>query len=166
MDITHNEHCHVVKHKETGDSGMNKKGKSSDTSSRSSEQNSEGRSYGGASNKASDRDRTKSVHGRSLDSTGTEKQLARKPPLCLNTKKCAGEKHYLSDCPHTRRDESVVLLSEYKWKRDAYKKKANFNTLGNCSACYALLRMRPLSISFAECSVVISCGNVDYDKSG
>jgi hypothetical protein len=32
--------------------------------------------------------------------------------------------------------------------------------------CYALLRMRPLSISCAECSVVISCGKVDYDKSG
>jgi hypothetical protein len=33
-------------------------------------------------------------------------------------------------------------------------------------ACYALLRMRPLSIPCAECSVVISCGKVDYDKSG
>jgi hypothetical protein len=32
--------------------------------------------------------------------------------------------------------------------------------------CYALLRMRPLSNSWAECSVVISCGKVDYDKSG
>jgi RNase H-like domain found in reverse transcriptase len=32
--------------------------------------------------------------------------------------------------------------------------------------CYALLRMRPLSRSCAECSVVISCGKVDYDKSG
>jgi hypothetical protein len=32
--------------------------------------------------------------------------------------------------------------------------------------CYALLRMRPLSISRAECSVVISCRKVDYDKSG
>jgi hypothetical protein len=32
--------------------------------------------------------------------------------------------------------------------------------------CYALLRMRPLSILWAECSVVISCGKVDYDKSG
>jgi hypothetical protein len=32
--------------------------------------------------------------------------------------------------------------------------------------CYALLRMRPLSISWAESSVVISCGKVDYDKSG
>jgi hypothetical protein len=31
--------------------------------------------------------------------------------------------------------------------------------------CYALLRMRPLSIPCAECSVVISCGKVDYDKS-
>jgi hypothetical protein len=33
-------------------------------------------------------------------------------------------------------------------------------------ACYALLRMRPLLNSWAECSVVISCGKVDYDKSG
>jgi Chromo (CHRromatin Organisation MOdifier) domain len=32
--------------------------------------------------------------------------------------------------------------------------------------CYALLSMRPLSISWAECSVEISCGKVDYDKSG
>jgi hypothetical protein len=32
--------------------------------------------------------------------------------------------------------------------------------------CYALLRMRPLSISWAECCDVISCGNVDNDKSG
>jgi hypothetical protein len=32
--------------------------------------------------------------------------------------------------------------------------------------CYALLRMRPLSIPCAECSVVISCGKFDYDKSG
>jgi hypothetical protein len=32
--------------------------------------------------------------------------------------------------------------------------------------CYALLSMRPLSIPCAECSVVISCGKVDYDKSG
>jgi hypothetical protein len=31
---------------------------------------------------------------------------------------------------------------------------------------YALPRMRPLSRSWAECSVVISCGKVDYDKSG
>jgi hypothetical protein len=32
--------------------------------------------------------------------------------------------------------------------------------------CYALLRMRPLLNSWAECSVVISFGKVDYDKSG
>jgi hypothetical protein len=32
--------------------------------------------------------------------------------------------------------------------------------------CYALLRMRSLSIPCAECSVVFSCGKVDYDKSG
>jgi hypothetical protein len=33
-------------------------------------------------------------------------------------------------------------------------------------ACYALLRMRSLPISWAEYSVVVSCGKVDYDKSG
>jgi hypothetical protein len=32
--------------------------------------------------------------------------------------------------------------------------------------CYAMIRMRPLLISCAECSVVFSCGKVDYDKSG
>jgi hypothetical protein len=84
--------------------------------------------------KASDRDRTKSGHGRSSESTSTGKQSAREPPPCLNTKKCAGEKHYLSDCPHTGNDKAVVLLSEYKTKRDADKKKANFRTLGNNGA--------------------------------
>jgi hypothetical protein len=79
----------------------------------------------------SDRNRTKSGHGRSSESTGTGKQSAREPPPCLNTKKCAGRKHFLSDCPHTGNDEVIVLLSEYKKKRDADKKKANFKTLGN-----------------------------------
>jgi hypothetical protein len=37
----------------------------------------------------------------------------------------------LSDCPHTGKDEAIGLLSEYKKKRDADKKKANFKTLGN-----------------------------------
>jgi hypothetical protein len=32
--------------------------------------------------------------------------------------------------------------------------------------CYALLRMKPLSIACSEGFVVISCGKVDYDKSG
>jgi hypothetical protein len=32
--------------------------------------------------------------------------------------------------------------------------------------CYALLRIRPLSISCAEDFVVISCGKVDNDKYG
>jgi hypothetical protein len=71
MAIIHYEHCHVVEHKKTGDSG-HKSG---------------GSSHGGASKKASDRDRTKPGHGRSSDSTGTGKQSAREPPPCLNTKK-------------------------------------------------------------------------------
>jgi hypothetical protein len=37
----------------------------------------------------------------------------------------------LSDCPHTGKYNVIVLLSEYKKKRDADKKKANFKTLGN-----------------------------------
>jgi hypothetical protein len=58
--ITHDEDCHVVEQKKTGDSGMKNTGKSSDAGSRSSGHNSGDSSYGGASNKASDRDRTKS----------------------------------------------------------------------------------------------------------
>jgi hypothetical protein len=50
------------------------------------------------------------------------------------SKKCAGEKHYLSDCPHTGKDGAILLLSEYKKKRDADKKKAIFKTLGNNGA--------------------------------
>jgi hypothetical protein len=62
---------------------------------------------------------------------GTGMQSAREPPPCPNTKKCAGERHSLSDCPHTGKDEAIVLLSEFKKKRDADKKEANFKTLGN-----------------------------------
>jgi hypothetical protein len=129
--VMHDEHCHVVEDKKTGDSGMKKTGKGSDAGSRSSGYNSAGSAYGGGINKASDRDRTKSGHGMSSDSTGTGKQSAREPTTCLNTKKCAVQKHYMSYCPHTRRDEAIVLLSEYKKERYSDKKKANFKTLGN-----------------------------------
>jgi hypothetical protein len=131
MAIIHDEHCHVVKQKKAGDSGMRNNGKGNDAGSRSSKRNAGGSSHGGASNKAPDRDQTKSGHGRSSESTSTGKQSAREPPPCLNTKKCAGEKHFLSDCPHTGKYESIVLLSGYKKRRDADKKKANFKTLGN-----------------------------------
>jgi hypothetical protein len=134
MAIIHDEPCHVVEHKKTGDSGMRNNGKGNDASSRSSGHNAGGSSQGGASNKASDRDRTKSGHGRSSESTSTGKQSAREPPPCLNTKKCAGEKHFLSDCPHTGKNGAMALLSEYKKKRHADKKKANFKTLGNNGA--------------------------------
>jgi hypothetical protein len=111
MAIIHDENCHVVEHKKTGDSGMMNTEVGSEAGSPSSGNNSGGSAYEVASNKASDCDRTKSGHGRSLDSTGTEKQSAREPPPCLSTKKCAGKKHYLSDCPHTVRDGAIVLLS-------------------------------------------------------
>jgi hypothetical protein len=116
MATIHDEHCHVVEHKKTGDSGMKYTGKSSDAGSRSSGHNSGESSYGGARNKASDLDRTKSGHERSMDSTGSGNQSDREPPPCLNTKKCAGAKHNLSDCPQTGNDEAIVLLSEYKKK--------------------------------------------------
>jgi hypothetical protein len=106
MDIIHDEHCHVVEHKKTGDPGMKNTGESSDSGSRSSGHNSGGISFGGGTNKASDRDRTKSGHRSSSDSTGTGKQSAREPPPCLNTKKCAGDNRYLSDCPHTEKGRS------------------------------------------------------------
>jgi hypothetical protein len=129
MAIINNEHCHLVEHKKVGDSGMKNTGKGKDPGSRSFEHNSGGSAYGCGTNKASDRDRTKSGHGRSSESTGTGMQSAREPPPYLNTKKCAGERHYLSDCPHTEKDQDIVLLSEYKKTRDADKKKANFKTL-------------------------------------
>jgi hypothetical protein len=131
MAIIHDEHCHVVEHKKTGDSGIKNNGKGNDDGNRSSGHNAGGSSRGGASSKASDRDRTKSGHGRSSESTGTGKQSAREPPPCLKTKKCAGAKDYLSDCPHTEKDKAMALLSEYKKKKDADKKKANFKILGN-----------------------------------
>jgi hypothetical protein len=109
MAINHDEHCHVVEQKKTGDSSTKNNGKGNDAGSRSSGHNSAGSAYGGGSNKASDRDRTKSGQGRSSDSMGTGKQSAREPPPCLNTKKCAGEKHFLSDCPHLTLEKTKLL---------------------------------------------------------
>jgi hypothetical protein len=86
MAIKNDEHCHVVEHKKTGDSGTKNNGNGNDAGSRSYGPNAGGSSHGGASNKASDRDRTKSGHGRSSESTSTGKQSAREPPPCLNKK--------------------------------------------------------------------------------
>jgi hypothetical protein len=63
MPIIHDEHCHIVEQKKTGDSCMRYNGKGNDADSRSSGHNAGGSSHGGAINKASDRDRTKSGHG-------------------------------------------------------------------------------------------------------
>jgi hypothetical protein len=77
---------------------------------------------------------------------------------------CGQVDHTLSSdaCPHPginarkvqkrRKDEVATDIDAKKEARSVY--------------CYALLRMRPLLNSWAECSVVISCGKVDYDKSG
>jgi hypothetical protein len=64
MAIIHDEHCHVVEHNRIGDSGRKNTGESSVAGSRSSGHTSGGSSHGDASNKASDRDRTKSSHER------------------------------------------------------------------------------------------------------
>jgi hypothetical protein len=71
MAIIHDEHCHFVEQKKTGDSGTKNNGKGHDAGSSSSRHNAGGSSHGSASNKASDRDRTKSGHGMSSESTGT-----------------------------------------------------------------------------------------------
>jgi hypothetical protein len=76
MATIHDEHCHVVEQKKTGDSGTKNNGKSSDAGSRSSGKDAGGSSHGGSSNKDSDPDRTKSGHASSLESTGTGKQSA------------------------------------------------------------------------------------------
>jgi hypothetical protein len=56
--------------------------------------------------------------------------------------------------------DKIREVEELKFMRDEIREAEELNL------CYALLRMRPLLNSWAECSVVISCGNVDYDKSG
>jgi hypothetical protein len=39
--------------------------------------------------------------------------------------------HYVSDFPHTSKDEAISMLAEYKQKRDADKKEAKLKTLGS-----------------------------------
>jgi hypothetical protein len=129
MAIIHDAHCHVVEHKKTANSGMKITGKSRDSGSRSSGPDSGGSAYGGGTNMASDRDQTKSGHGKSSDSTGSGKQSAREPPPSFNTKKCAGEKHYLYDCPHTGKNENcapAVRVQEVERCRQKEGKLQNF----------------------------------------
>jgi hypothetical protein len=59
--------------------------------------------------------------------------------------------------------ESTLMIEVNRTIASLY---ALFATYEHSELFYALLRMRPLSILWAECSVVISCGKVDYDKSG
>jgi hypothetical protein len=59
MDIKHHDHCHVIDHKETGDSGTKNTGKCREVGGRSFGHNSVGSTSRGGTNKTSDRDRTK-----------------------------------------------------------------------------------------------------------
>jgi hypothetical protein len=61
------------------------------------------------------------------------------------------------------RPPGEVLSSDYPHVLEPSHSSPEHASQSN--ACYALLRMRPLSRSWAEGSVVISCGKVDYDKS-
>jgi hypothetical protein len=81
-----------------------------------------------------------------------------------------------------RRDELNAIAATHKLghagSSGRYRRASPANTLyqnqgtngkprtPGSTSCYALLRMRPVSISWAECSVVLSCGKFDYDKSG
>jgi hypothetical protein len=67
----------------------------------------------------SDCDRTKFSNKRSLKSGGTGKPFITKPPPCLNTKECTGDKHNLSDYAHTNKYKAIVVLAEYQKRRDA-----------------------------------------------
>jgi hypothetical protein len=55
---------------------------------------------------------------------------------------------------------------QLNFMRDKIRELEELGLVYKNTGCYAMLRMRPLSIPCAECSVVISCGKVDYDKSG
>jgi hypothetical protein len=127
MAIIHDEHCHVIVHKKTGNSGTKNTSKGSGAGGRSSWHDPGGSSPGGGI-KTSDRDQPKSGNERSSDSSGTGKQSKREPPSCVNTKQCAHEKNYLVDCPQTSEDEDIAILIEYMKKRDAEMKKAKVKT--------------------------------------
>jgi hypothetical protein len=130
MAIIHDEHGHVVDHKKTGDSRMKNTGKIRNAGGRCSGYKPGGSFSGGGSNMKSDRGRTITSNGTSSDSSGTGKQSTWESLLSLDTKKCAGQKHCFLDCSHTSKDKAIVMLAEYKKKRNADKKKANLKTLG------------------------------------
>jgi hypothetical protein len=117
MAIIHDEHCHVVEQKKTGDSCMKNNGNSRDAGCRSSGHNFGGSSHGSASNMASDRDRTKSdMEGRrtrrALESSrpesrriaSTRRSVRARSTNCLTVLKL-GRTKLLSCCPSTRRRE-------------------------------------------------------------
>jgi hypothetical protein len=70
------------------------------------------------------------------------------------------QKHTLKKAPHTGVVDHPV--EEYVTRAQM----THDTPFDEADMCHAQLRVRPLSTSWAECSVVISCGKVDYDKSG
>jgi hypothetical protein len=134
MAIIHDKHCHVVEHKKTGNSGMKNTNEGSEAGSRSSGHISGGSAYGVGTNEASDRDRTKTGHGRSSDSTGLESSRPGSRRLASTRRSVRARS---TTCPTVfalKRTKAIVLLSGYKKTRDADNNKANFKTLGNNGA--------------------------------
>jgi Reverse transcriptase (RNA-dependent DNA polymerase) len=64
------------------------------------------------------------------------------------------------------RDVFVVPPIDFLGSHVVWRLKEPIYDILSAPKCYALLRMRPLSRSWAESCVVISCGKVDHDKSG
>jgi hypothetical protein len=95
-----------------------------------------------------------------------ESQQARGRPL-LDRGSISAETYQICLPADTRAKVSAAASSKNRHSRDPLL-QASQEPQPNRAVrrCYALLRMRPLSILCAECSVVISCGKVDYDKSG
>jgi hypothetical protein len=59
-------------------------------------------------------DRSKANKSSYSCSTGSCIFDAKDPPAYLNTRKCAGAKHFLHNCPHTSKEKVGALLAEYK----------------------------------------------------
>jgi hypothetical protein len=104
MAVIHDEHCHVVEHKKTGDFGINITGKSSDAGSRSSGRNSGGNTHGGA-RRLTGIERSPDMEGRR-----TRRALENSRP---------GSRRLASTQRSVRRETLFVRLSSH-WKVRCY----------------------------------------------
>jgi hypothetical protein len=133
MAIIHYEHCHVVEHKETGDSGIKNIGKSSDAGSHSSEQNS------GVTHMEMSPICRLTVTERSPDMEGRRTRLALESSQ-LESRRLASKQNSVrarsTICPTVLTLESTKLLSCCLSTRRRYMptKRRHFKSLGNNGA--------------------------------